>query len=128
MSNLARLTYIGFAWLFAASIAVQVLLAGLALFADPAHWSRHADFARYFAFLPLLMLLAAWTGRLPKELAWRSLGLFGIVIALFLTAILSSRIGALSALHPVIALFLFWSCIAAIRRSGIIRQDPAGIE
>lgn len=102
-----RIFFIAFAWLFTLFVGLQVLLAGAALFVDPASWMVHASFARYVALLPLLMLILAWSGRLPARWLWRSAGLLGMVIGLFLTAILSSRIGVLSALHPVIALLLF---------------------
>ncbi|MCC3373874.1 DUF6220 domain-containing protein [Cohnella sp. REN36] len=111
----ARILFIALAWLFAVSIALQVFFAGLALFVDSKSWVAHAGFARYVAPLPLLMALCAWGARLPVRLRMRSVGLFGMVIGMFLTAVLSSRIGALSALHPVIALLLFWSSAEILR-------------
>ncbi|MBB3129868.1 hypothetical protein FHS19_004573 [Paenibacillus rhizosphaerae] len=38
-----------------------------------------------------------------------------MTIGMFLTALLSSRIGVLSALHPVIAIMLFWSSTLILR-------------
>ncbi|MBP1972399.1 hypothetical protein [Cohnella thailandensis] len=38
-----------------------------------------------------------------------------MIVGIFLTAIFSSRIGGLSALHPVIALLLFWAALNVIR-------------
>ncbi|MCM3781960.1 DUF6220 domain-containing protein [Neobacillus mesonae] len=73
------------------------------------------SFARYFSFLPLLMAVLARTARLPSRLIWRCVGLFGMILGLFLTAIFSSRIGGLAALHPVIALLLFWASLDMIR-------------
>ncbi|GAE06926.1 hypothetical protein JCM10914_3119 [Paenibacillus sp. JCM 10914] len=63
------------------------------------------------------MALVAGLARLPKPWIWRSLGLFGMVIGMFLTAILSARIGWLSALHPVIALIMFSSSLKLIREA-----------
>ncbi|OOC57580.1 DUF6220 domain-containing protein [Paenibacillus ihbetae] len=111
----ARVGFLLLAWLFSASVALQVFLAGLALFVDSSNWSSHMSFARYFSFLPLLMAVLARTARLPSRLIWRCIGLFGMILGLFLTAIFSSRIGGLAALHPVIALLLFWVSLDIIR-------------
>ncbi|ULL20021.1 hypothetical protein DVH26_29785 [Paenibacillus sp. H1-7] len=97
------------------SVGLQVFFAGLALFVDSSNWVTHISFARYFSFLPLIMAVLAWRARLTSKTIWRCIGLFGMIIGMFLTAIFSSRIGGLSALHPVIALMLFWSCAELIR-------------
>ncbi|MFB9324572.1 DUF6220 domain-containing protein [Paenibacillus aurantiacus] len=114
-ARIIRRCFVGCAWLFAAAIALQVLIAGLALFVDSANWAAHISFARYFGLLPLVMIALAWIGRFPSKTVLKSVGLFGMIIGMFLTAIFSSRIGGLSALHPVIALMLFWSSMDTIR-------------
>lgn len=113
--RIAGYCFIALAWLFAVSVTLQVFFAGLALFIDPNNWITHVSFARYFAFIPLIMTVLAWSASLPRKTIWRSLGLLGMIISMFLTAILSSRIGVLSALHPLIALMLFWSTMKIIR-------------
>ncbi|WP_179281281.1 DUF6220 domain-containing protein [Paenibacillus sp. XY044] len=114
-SRIARICFMTLAWLFTISVALQVLLAGLALFVSPDNWPIHENFPRYFSLLPLIMVVLAWIGRLPGKLIRRSLGLLGMTIGIILTAVLSSRIGVLSALHPVIAIMLFWSCTLILR-------------
>ena len=113
--RIVRSCFIVLAWLFAASITVQVFFAGLALFVDSTHWATHISFARYFGFLPLMMAVLAWSGRLSLKTILRCIGLFGMMIGMFLTALFSSQIGGLSALHPIIALMLFWSSTEIIR-------------
>ncbi|WP_052015579.1 DUF6220 domain-containing protein [Alkalihalobacillus hemicellulosilyticus] len=98
-------------WIFTLCIIIQVLLTGFALFVNPINWSYHVIFARFFFFLPLIMALLAYFAQLPKKIIWKSIGLFGIVIALFFTAIISARFSMVGALHPIIALFLFWNCV-----------------
>jgi hypothetical protein len=110
----------GLAWLFAACLLLQTLLAGLATFTNASYWPQHARFADYFAVLPLLMLIVSFTARVPKSLRIQSAALLGMIVLMFLTAIFSARIGLLSALHPVIALMLFFrtmALIAACRRT-----------
>lgn len=111
------------AWVFAVSVLLQVFFAGLALFVDSDNWTIHGGFARVLAVVPLLMLAFAWIARLPRRQIGRSAGLLGMVIGMFLTAVLSPKIGALSALHPVIALMMFWACAGIIRAS---RQASSG--
>ncbi|WP_307476372.1 DUF6220 domain-containing protein [Paenibacillus harenae] len=114
-NRIARTIFIVLTWLFAGSILLQVFFAGLALFVDSSNWLAHVSFARFFGLLPLMMIALALIARLPKKTLWRCAGLFGMIIGLFLTAIFSSQIGILSALHPLIALLLFWNCMVIIR-------------
>ncbi|MEW9700421.1 DUF6220 domain-containing protein [Paenibacillus sp. SI8] len=110
------------AWIFAISILIQVLLAGLALFGDAIPWSSHASFARYFSILPVLMLAASFIAKSPASLRIQIIALIGMIVLMFVTAIFSSKIGFLSALHPVIAVFLFFRTMAIIRQSGVLIQ------
>jgi hypothetical protein len=105
------------AWVFAAGIILQVFLAGLALFVDSANWAVHSSFPRYFAFLPILMILLSFIMRLPVTYRFQSIRLFIMVAATFATAVLSSKIGFLSALHPVIAVALFMSAMSLARNA-----------
>ncbi len=116
--QVTRASFFVLAFIFSVSVALQVLIAGIALFVNSGGWAAHASFARYFAFIPLIMAILAWMTGLSPRLQRKSIGLFGMVIGMFLTAVLSSRIGFLSALHPVIALMLFWGSVDIIR-SGI---------
>jgi hypothetical protein len=94
--------------IFALIIAVQVFLAGLALFVDSGNWVAHSNFARVFLIIPILMILLAFIARLPITFRVMSIQLVIMVILMFVTADLSKYIGILSALHPVIALAMFW--------------------
>ncbi|GIO14222.1 hypothetical protein J19TS2_37770 [Cohnella xylanilytica] len=116
-SRSARIGYIALAWLFAVAVGIQTFVAGLSLFVDSSQWSLHAGLARFLAFVPLLMIVLAWSARMPAIMVWRSAALLGMVIGMFLTAILSSRIGFLSALHPVIALMLLLGTANILRSS-----------
>ena len=75
----ARYLFIVASAAFFLSTLVQVFLAGMAIFANPVNWGRHVSFVHFFEFLPLLMLVAGWLGRLPKNLLWLSAGLFGLI-------------------------------------------------
>ena len=104
--------YLALAWMLLLSILIQIFLAGMATFGDPAHWTKHAAFVHWFEFIPILMLIAAYLGLLPKPLRWQSAGL--IVLLLFQYA--TAHIPYTGALHPVIAMLLFWQTAVVIRK------------
>jgi hypothetical protein len=117
---IARRGMIVLMWLarvFAVCIIVQVFLAGLAIFVDAAHLAGHKSFAHYITFLPIVMIILSFITRLPVTFRLQSIRLFGLIIVEFSTAILSSKIGFLSALHPVIALVLFWYAMSLAKQA-----------
>lgn len=95
---------------FALTIAVQVFIAGMALFVN-ADWTAHTVFARSFVILPIVMILVSFIGRLPVTYRLRSIQLLVMVILMFVTAVLSSVVAIISAFHPVIAVAMFWSAM-----------------
>ncbi|MDQ0115353.1 DUF6220 domain-containing protein [Paenibacillus harenae] len=100
----AQAAFVVLAWLFVACVVVQTMLAGMAVFANPEHWSSHVIFVRFFEFLPFLMLIFSFAAKLPVPLRWQSFGLYAIIFIQYMTANLPGA----GLLHPVIALFLFW--------------------
>jgi hypothetical protein len=112
----ARYMFIVLAWVFFAFILVQVFLAGLGLFVSGEHWEMHRYLARYFALIPVGMLVLSFFGKMPVHLRWICLGLYLMIVAQFLSVIYSSALGILSALHPVIALLLFWGSITTVKQ------------
>jgi hypothetical protein len=103
--------------IFAAAIVVQVFLAGLALFVNSNNWMPHTYFARCFIIFPILMILLSFIARLPVSHRIKSIQLLVMVILMFVTADLSSQIGFLSALHPVIAVAMFWIAMALSKQA-----------
>ncbi|UUZ83892.1 DUF6220 domain-containing protein [Paenibacillus sp. P26] len=104
-------------WIFAIGILVQVFLAGLALFWNPAQWASHMGFSRILIMIPVLMLVVSFVARSPLSLRLRSGGLIGIVILLAVSAHLPAAIGYLSALHPVIAILLLVETLSIVRKT-----------
>lgn len=102
--------------IFALFIVAQVFLAGLATFVN-SNWTAHTNFARLFIVVPILMILLSFIARLPVIYRTKSFQLLVMVIMMFVTAKLSSVIGWLSALHPVIALGMFWITMTLARQT-----------
>ncbi|WP_261303319.1 DUF6220 domain-containing protein [Paenibacillus andongensis] len=111
-----RLFYEILAWAFLLCIIVQVFIAGLASFMDPADWEIHKMFVRIFALTPLVMFLLTFVGRIRGQVRWLCLGLFGMVIFQFLTVQIFTSAFVLAAFHPVIALLLFWGSVTTVKR------------
>ena len=111
--RVSRGIFTALAWLFTACVVVQTLLAGMALFNDPVHWQKHVVFVRIFEFIPFLMLIAAFVGRMPAALKWMSFALYAIVFAQYTTA----NVPAVGALHPVMALGLIVLSLHIARRA-----------
>ena len=111
----SRLTFIILAWGLVACIVAQTLLAGMALFNDPKHWSHHVIFVHIFEFIPLLMIIFAFAGRLPKGTAWLCLALFALIYVQYFTA----NLRAAGALHPVMALALIILSLHVAKRAHV---------
>lgn len=103
------------AWIFALLVAVQVFIAGLATFVDPVHWSTHTNFVRILEVFPLLMFILSFFGKVPAALRWWSLALIALIVLQYVTANLGSA-PAVGALHPVIAMIMFWLAVFVAAR------------
>lgn len=105
----SRIGVIASAWLFAACVAVQVFLAGLATFdpgSGPAHWADHVSFGQYIGTFTILILVFAIIGRLPLVV----IALSAVVFLLYGLQYPFANTDAsnLAALHALNALVLFW--------------------
>ena len=114
----ARRGFPWLAWLYVASLLIQVFLAGLAVFVDPATFAVHVDFGRIVVgLLSLFLPIVAWLGRLPLVRLAAGVLLF----YLFQTSLPEVRASypVVAALHPMFALVLFW---LAVRLAGKARR------
>lgn len=101
--------------LFSICIAVQVFLAGFALFVDSTQWGTHGNFAMYFAPIPVLLFILSFPARLPNGIKIKSLMLIGLILLIFATAVFSEEIGFAAAALPVISLGLFLNAMLMMR-------------
>lgn len=118
----ARLAFQAMAMLLAICIVIQVFLAGLALFWDSAQWASHTGFAKLPMIVSVLMLAISFFARLPLSLRLRSAVLFGIIILIAVSANLPPGVGYLSALHPVLALTLFFGIVSLIQKTNALKK------
>jgi hypothetical protein len=118
------------AWLVFASVIVQVTLAGLGVFASSDFWFWHAGVSALVVFfLPLLLILVGWLGRVPIRLRWFTAAVPALVVlqSLLLAPYHMNAHGALraiSALHVVNAFVIFWVAFELVDRTRRYMATP----
>ena len=104
----SRYAYAAAAWLFIVGILTQVCLIGLSLLGRQPSWQAHIGLGHSLAIVPLLMIILAYTGRMPrpiKPLTW--LALVNYVLLADVVIFMRESIPLVAALHPVLAVLLF---------------------
>jgi uncharacterized protein DUF6220 len=108
MARYLAIAYAVFAWIFVATLVIQVFLIGLGLFDDPAFRETHREFGFTWVGLAALLLLVFGLAARPGR---REVGL---VVGIFVLYIVQTSLPGLrdsypvvAALHPVVALGLF---------------------
>lgn len=124
----ARAGYRVLAWAFLACIAIQVFLAGIAVFGGATKWGMHTGFVHLFELVPLIMIPLAFLGRLPLRLRWHPLVAFILIVMQY--ALIYGfpdlfGIPEIAALHPVNALLIFWIALGMARGSSKERRPAA---
>lgn len=130
--RLSHYAYAVAAWLFVAGILTQVFLIGLTFLGGRPNLQTHVGLGHGLAIAPLVMVVLAYIGRLPrpmKPLTWLAL----IVYVLLADVVIFMRGSApiIAALHPVLAVLLFGAAgFLAIRAWQFVREgkssDAAG--
>ncbi|QYR21229.1 hypothetical protein KZ483_26670 [Paenibacillus sp. sptzw28] len=112
-----RLSLLLLGFLFAVCVAIQVFLAGMALFVNPSHWKAHSTFIHYFEMLPVGMFILTYFGRVRGAVRWFSLVMTALIALQYATVHMSQVAPIFSALHPVFALLLFWTSVVTVKRA-----------
>jgi hypothetical protein len=105
---LSRYAYTVAAWLFVLGILTQVFLIGLSLLGGRPGWQTHVGLGHSLSILVLLMVILAYTGRMPrpvKPLTW--LALVTYVLLADVVIFMRGSAPLVAALHPVLAVLLF---------------------
>lgn len=110
----SRQVFLILAWIYAVCIVAQTLLAGMALFNNYAYWGYHTTFVIWFQFIPILMLMLAFTGQLSRKIRWKVAGLFLLIVPL---QYVSVHVPVIGAVHPVTPLILFWLILLIIKQA-----------
>ena len=97
----ARSAFPFVAGLFAVCAIIQVFLAGLGVFDDASAFVTHRDFGYMISLLPIVLVVLALVGGMPRRYA----GLSGLLFVLFLLQSvfvqMRDSMPAVAALHPL---------------------------
>jgi uncharacterized membrane protein YkvI len=114
------------AWLFVASIVVQVFLAGAAItqLGGSGTFASHIDFGYSIGIVALVLVMTAAVARAGRNAIAASLGLLVLYVIQTLLPGLRDSFPWASALHPVNALLLFalaaWYARRAWRSASVV--------
>jgi hypothetical protein len=120
--GIARQAYAIGIWLLVAAVLIQVLLAGLGVFADATFFVWHANYnGAVVGLLPLFLVGIGWYGRIPRQTLWLTAAVTGLVIVQSLLVIpyhlqATGLLRAVAGLHAVNALFIFWVAVQLLER------------
>jgi hypothetical protein len=104
----ARALYLGLVWIYLAAIVVQVFLAGVGLFGATHDFEPHRNLGWILHLGPVLLLVVAAVARVGARTIWWNVALLLTVgVQPFLPG-LRNTAPLLAALHPVLALVIFW--------------------
>lgn len=109
MDSLMRQVHAWLAWVFVATIVVQVFLAGLAIpqLGGNGSFTTHRDFGYLIGLLTLLVLIAAIAARAGRRRIGQAAGLLGLYVVQSSLPYMDPGLPAAAALHPVNALVMF---------------------
>lgn len=128
MRRSLRLGHEAVAWLFAAGVVVQLFLAGLGVFDDPAWFITHREFGYTFGWLTLVLLVVALVGRMGRRLVGGSALLLALFALQSILVAFRGSVPAVAALHPVngfAILYLAFALARASRRARLVDREPA---
>lgn len=124
--RLIRRAHLVVAWAFVAGVVLQVFLAGLGVFDDPATFSVHATWGYTLEMLPLILLALAAVGRLGRRQIVFPAALFGMFILQSVFVALRVDLPTVAALHPVNGFAIVFVGIAMAREAWAERESSDG--
>lgn len=122
----ARYLYLGLVWIYLAAIVVQVFLAGIGLFGLARDFEPHRNVGWILHLGPVLLLIVAAVARVGARTIWWNVALLVVQGVQPLLPGLRADLPWAAALHPVLALFIFWLALTiGLRAWRLVRQPAA---
>jgi hypothetical protein len=115
--------------LLVASILIQFLLAGLGVFDNGDFFFWHTSVNGVIVgLLPLVLVAVGWFGRVPRRTLWLTASVFGLVVLQSLLLFpyhlgATGLLRAVSGLHVVNALVVFWVGLQLLEKSQALGQN-----
>jgi hypothetical protein len=118
----ARYVFLGLVWLYVAAFLYQVYLAGSALFSSGG-FQPHRDLGWILHLVPVLLLIAAAIARVGSRLIWWTAALLVVQFIQPILPGLRADLPWVAALHPVLALLIFWlSAVIGLQAWRLVRE------
>ena len=104
----ARWLFLAMVWIYLAAVLYQVFLAGSALFGPDRSFETHIGLGYLLHLVPVLLIVVAFVAKVGSPLIWWTVAL---LVVQFIQPLLPMARGDApwaAALHPVLALVIFW--------------------
>ncbi|MEO8251690.1 MAG: DUF6220 domain-containing protein [Chloroflexota bacterium] len=119
----ARYLYLAFVWIYVAGLLLQVFLVGFALFSAAHDFEPHIGLGWVLHLVPVLLLIVAAIARVGSRLLWWNAALLVVQFFQPILATVRTDTPLVAALHPVLALIIFWLAVTiGLRAWGLVRE------
>jgi hypothetical protein len=121
----ARWLFLAMVWIYLAGIVFQVFLAGIGLFGTARDFEPHVGLGWILHLVPVLLLIVAAVARVGSRLIWWSLALLVVQFIQPILALFREDLPVVAALHPVLALVIFWLALTIGLLAWRLVREPA---
>lgn len=121
----ARWLFLAMVWLYLAGVLYQVFLAGSALFGPDRSFETHIGLGYLLHLVPILLTIVALIARVGSPLIWWTLALLVVQFIQPLLPMMRGDLPWAAALHPVLALVIFWLGITIGLQASRLVREPA---
>lgn len=121
----ARYLYLALVWVYLAAILFQVFLAGIALFGAEHDFEPHRGLGYLLHLVPILLVIVAVVAKVGAPLIWWTVALLVVQGVQPLLPMLRADLPWAAALHPVLALVIFWLGLTIGPQAWRLAREPA---
>jgi Family of unknown function (DUF6220) len=121
----ARWVFLALVWLYLAAILWQVFLVGIALFSANNSFEAHRNLGYILHLVPVLLLIVAAVARVGRGTILWNVALLVVQGVQPLLPSVRNDLPWAAALHPVLALVIFWLALTIGLRAWRLVRQPA---
>ena len=124
----ARYVFLVLVWLYVVGILAQVFLAGMGMFGVQRDFAPHVGLGWLLHLVPVLLLIVAAVARVGRQLMWWTTALLVVQFIQPIFALARKDSPAVAALHPVLALIVFWLALTiGLKAWQLVKTSPASV-
>lgn len=120
----ARWLFLAMIWLYLAAVLYQVFLAGSALFGPERDFETHIGLGYLLHLVPILLIVVALIARVGQPLIRWTVALLVVQFIQPLLPMMRGDLPWAAALHPVLALVIFWLGINVGLQAWRLLREP----